>query len=103
MNRRRFLELLGSAALGSGIVYSFPSVIVPKNIASDDYIHLSIKITPEYMLRVIDDSEFGFGFLDFDRIRHFYVNSNGIFETDSSVITRLSQENLRSMHLLSNV
>ena len=33
MNRRRFLELLGSAALGSGIVYSFPSVIVSKNIA----------------------------------------------------------------------
>lgn len=32
MNRRRFLELLGTAALGSGIVYSFPSVIVPKNI-----------------------------------------------------------------------
>lgn len=32
MNRRRFLELLSSAALGSGIVYSFPSVIVPNNI-----------------------------------------------------------------------
>ena len=33
MNRRRFLELLGMAAAGTGIVYSFPSVIVPKNIA----------------------------------------------------------------------
>lgn len=33
LNRRRFLELLGMAAAGTGIVYSFPSVIVPKNIA----------------------------------------------------------------------
>lgn len=33
MNRRRFLELLGKGIAASGIVYSFPSVIVPKNIA----------------------------------------------------------------------
>lgn len=33
MNRRRFLELLGLAAAGSAVVYSFPSIIVPQNIA----------------------------------------------------------------------
>lgn len=32
MNRRRFLELLGVGIGSSAIVYSFPSVIVPKNI-----------------------------------------------------------------------
>lgn len=37
MNRRRFLELLGMAAAGTGIVYSFPSVIVPKNIALPEF------------------------------------------------------------------
>lgn len=32
MNRRRFLELLGQAAVGGTVVYSFPAIIVPKNI-----------------------------------------------------------------------
>lgn len=32
MNRRRFLELLGIATAGGAIAYSFPSIIVPKNI-----------------------------------------------------------------------
>ena len=39
MNRRRFLELLGMAAAGTGIVYSFPSVIVPRNIALPEFAH----------------------------------------------------------------
>lgn len=34
MNRRRFLELLGTAIAGTAVVYSFPSIIVPKNIAA---------------------------------------------------------------------
>lgn len=33
MNRRRFLELLGAATVGSTVAYSFPSIIVPRNIA----------------------------------------------------------------------
>lgn len=32
MNRRGFLGLLGKAAAGAAVVYSFPSIIVPKNI-----------------------------------------------------------------------
>lgn len=32
MNRRRFLSLLGQAAAGATVAYSFPSIIVPKNI-----------------------------------------------------------------------
>lgn len=32
MNRRRFLELMGIGIGSSAIVYSFPSIIVPKNI-----------------------------------------------------------------------
>lgn len=58
MNRRRFLELLGTAALGSGIVYLFPSIIVPKNIAP---------ITKTLLLKngifkIIDSPEYEFGF-----------------------------------------
>lgn len=34
MNRRRFLELLGMATAGTAVAYSFPSVIVPKNITT---------------------------------------------------------------------
>lgn len=34
MNRRRFLELLSAATVG-GVAYSFPSVIVAKNIAPE--------------------------------------------------------------------
>lgn len=33
MNRRRFLELLGMATVGATVAYSFPDIIVPKNIA----------------------------------------------------------------------
>lgn len=32
MNRRRFLSLLGQATVGATVAYSFPSIIVPKNI-----------------------------------------------------------------------
>lgn len=56
MNRRRFLELLGSAALGSGIVYSFPSVIVPKNTSSSSIV-----------FRVVDDPVYEFGFSGYER------------------------------------
>lgn len=33
MNRRRFIELLTSATIGSTVAYSFPSIVVPKNIS----------------------------------------------------------------------
>lgn len=64
INRRRFLELLSSAALGSGIVYSFPSVIVPKNIAFEDIEEFAFtsyngseinKITAEIFPKLIED------------------------------------------------
>lgn len=32
MNRRGFLQLLGMAAAGSTVAYSFPTIIVPNNI-----------------------------------------------------------------------
>lgn len=32
MNRRRFLSLLSQATVGATVAYSFPSIIVPKNI-----------------------------------------------------------------------
>jgi hypothetical protein len=32
MDRRGFLSLLGQAAVGATVVYSFPSIVVPKNI-----------------------------------------------------------------------
>lgn len=33
MNRRNFLKFLATATVGTGVVYSFPSIIVPKNIS----------------------------------------------------------------------
>lgn len=39
MDRRRFLELLGMATAGSVVAYSFPSIIVPKNIDLIDQIN----------------------------------------------------------------
>lgn len=38
MNRRRFLELLGMVTVGSAVAYSFPNVIVPKNIIIPEFI-----------------------------------------------------------------
>lgn len=32
MNRRRFLGLLGKTTAATAIAYSFPSIIVPKNV-----------------------------------------------------------------------
>lgn len=32
MNRRGFLNLIGKASMGAYVAYSFPSIIVPKNI-----------------------------------------------------------------------
>lgn len=32
MNRRRFLELLGKATVTTAVAYSFPDIIIPKNI-----------------------------------------------------------------------
>lgn len=32
MNRRNFIKFLGAASVGATVAYSFPSIIVPKNI-----------------------------------------------------------------------
>jgi len=55
MNRRRFLELLGTAALGSGIVYSFPSIIVPKNISSKTVSFTTCNNGFDKLFKMIDD------------------------------------------------
>lgn len=47
MNRRRFLELFGLGVAATGIVYSFPDVIVPKNIAG---LVSSDIVVPEFTL-----------------------------------------------------
>jgi len=52
MNRRSFLKCLGTATVGTGIVYSFPSIIVPKNIE-------------KAIVTVSDDPNFGFGFMSY--------------------------------------
>lgn len=36
MNRRNFLKFLGVASVGATVAYSFPSIIVPKNIITLD-------------------------------------------------------------------
>lgn len=37
MNRRRFISLLGQSVAGATVAYSFPSIIVPKNIRPVSY------------------------------------------------------------------
>lgn len=91
MNRRRFLELLGQAVLGSGIVYSFPSVITCKNIAIPTYEDLTSLYNkciksgeePQYgisMLRITNDPIYGFGFYNSERklFEHHVVLSEDV-------------------------
>lgn len=62
MNRRKFLELLSSAALGSGIVYSFPSVIMSKNIST---VLTPLFWSDQLTFKVVNFSEYEFGFTGF--------------------------------------
>lgn len=55
MDRRGFLKIFGKAAAGAAIVYSFPSIIIPKNISAQNGL----------LFRISDDPEFGFGFSGF--------------------------------------
>lgn len=50
MNRRNFLKFLGVASIGASVAYSFPSIIIPKNI---DTINLITQ--REIFPKLIDD------------------------------------------------
>lgn len=62
MNRRRFLQLLGMATAGATVAYSFPDIIVPKNIrdpfVGKDGFAYHVSNTENYWQ--------GFGFTDYD-------------------------------------
>lgn len=57
MNRRRFLELMGMAAAGSAVVYSFPSIIVPKNIVMPQTLSMWA-IPSEYAITMLPPSQY---------------------------------------------
>lgn len=52
MNRRRFFELLGQATIGGMVVYSFPSIIIPKNIVIPV---TGYNLTPRGLTFLLDD------------------------------------------------
>src|SRR5688572_10397462 len=68
MNRRGFLGLLGKAAAGAAVAYSFPSIIVPQNAgevvaydietANDLISELNLVTRREIFPRVINDCFF---------------------------------------------
>lgn len=87
MDRRSFLKFLGAASAGATVVYSFPSIIVPKNIdlinlvtqreifpkLIDDFFFqetpLFAYLRDSVVMRILDDPEYGFG----------YVEQNGVW------------------------
>jgi hypothetical protein len=92
MNRRGFLRALAQATVGAAVVYSFPSIIVPQNLALIEHINLttSAEIWPKLIddlffqetpflarmrMRISDSPEFGFGFHGFigDKNSGLYV------------------------------
>lgn len=56
MNRRNFIQFLGLASTGSVVAYSFPNIIVPKNIIVPDIIDYSL-ITRAYERAVALEGE----------------------------------------------
>lgn len=69
MDRRRFLGLVVKATAGSAVVYSFPSIIVPNNIA------------PQYLSDLYPDGIF-YGPGVYNLSMHgipFTVNASGIY------------------------
>lgn len=56
MNRRRFLELLGVGVASTGIVYSFPSIVVPQNIASGLTLLDCVPESPSFPIIIGDSS-----------------------------------------------
>ncbi len=74
MNRREFLEILGLATAGGAVAYSFPEIIVPKNI-----IPVKAASIGSTLFRVVDDPVYGFGFSGFTSIEIYPKIINDIF------------------------
>lgn len=60
VNRRRFISLLGQAVAGATVAYSFPSIIVPRNIQPvlDSYLGLAYIIRQGRYFRGLNMSTF---------------------------------------------
>lgn len=114
MNRRNFLKFLGAASAGATVAYSFPSIIVPKNIEVIDQINLITKteIYPKLIedfwfqespfmshmrkqpfMRIIDDTEYGFGYVEQNGVWVHKVIDNSVPE-DVVAVVEPSVENL---------
>lgn len=114
MNRRNFLKFLGAASVGATVAYSFPDVIVPKNIEINglasainagytfsgyfDGINIITKneIYPKLIedfwfqespfltrlkMKISDDSEYGFGYVQENGIWVHEVHKTPLLET----------------------
>lgn len=87
MNRRGFLSSLGLAIVGTGVAYSFPDIIVPKNIVGQDGL----------LLRISDDPEFGFGFSGIQELNRITLKEiypkmiNDYFFLDTPFFARMKE------------
>ena len=75
VSRRRFLELLGMATAGATVAYSFPSIIVPKNIIPVESVirQQGYNLAPRGLIYLIDSEGWMFGssvanFTDLNRL-----------------------------------
>lgn len=55
MNRRGFLKFLGAATVGTTVAYSFPSIIVPKNIITLDEVATDVILNDGTSLNYINE------------------------------------------------
>ena len=83
MNRRRFLEMIGMATVGGAVAYSFPEVIVPQNISHIVAINKTRNVGPSFVMRVVDNPEYGFGFTGFIPSEIYPQVIDNIFLVDS--------------------
>ena len=66
-------------------------------------LYLSIKTTPEYLMKISDDPNYRFGFFDISGPRHFIIEGNTIFEFDKNILTKADQETINRLQLFTNV
>jgi len=63
MDRRRFLQSLGLASAGGIVAYSFPKIIVHKNIeAVTNLGEIFLTLPNNLKVRISDSPQYGFGF-----------------------------------------
>lgn len=97
MNRRNFLGFLGKAAVGGAVAYSFPKIIVPKNIELIDQINLITK--KEIYPSLIEDIFFNESPW-FARLRDTYVQAMSSGPEPNLIVTNITENELKYLNLI---